>query len=82
MSQVSYSVGPGVVIKKKRNPTGKKIEKRYKLSSVDGSESKFRDLFRLHDYEENAVVKDEDGEIIVDWTLTDGSEFTVTYTEQ
>lgn len=81
MSNTTYSIGPGVVIKKRKNPTGKKVEKRYKASTVSegGSLDDLKNEYRLYDRESTEVVSDVDSELTVEWVLTNGSEYTVTY---
>lgn len=83
MSNTTYSVGPGVVIKKRKNPTGKKVEKRYKASEVleGGSIDDLKDDFRMYEHESTEVVSDQDTELTVEWIMNNGNEYTVKYTD-
>ena len=77
----SYIIGPGVVIKKRSNPTGKKVEKRYKADTVveGGSLVDLKNDYRLYDRDSAEVVSDTDDEITVEWVLNNDAEYTVTY---
>jgi len=79
----NYSIGPGVVIKKRKNPTRKKIEKRYEFEAVEGgSIDDFKGDYRMYEHESTEVISDTDSEITVEWVMNNGSEYTATYTIQ